>query len=514
LPQPFIRLGTVRGVSNAGDAPVAAISDAVITRNIFDRPYLAIGDGGSPVRRLFVTYNEFGAFGRALDLDGNRFDVHGRFRVDEAVIAHNLFKPGSYLDVPARQGSLATEIGAGYRVDFSNNIADGAATDYLDSPQDARGWRAGFFWHMNNNQELLLVAENQINCSGDKVGDGEALSYDNNSNTFAFGAAMQVMAATIDSVTVAGPLQGTQHDRGIAVDSYYVGHWIQVGAGPGVGQARRIESYRIEPRTGQVTFKVAPAWDVPPAAQSSRISAGREFWQVYTVANTIDHRRPLCAKSNRSDRKGGGIVVWAQTADSAIEGNRQFDSDGILFQQHYDAKDPACPGCFSETNFVSFLDIRGNVIDGEYDWDDGCSSSGIIGSLAAAPTPGSSPPIVSYGVSISGNTIRRADGLRGGAIAFSPTWFEGPAPHRWQFVNNVLIDHNRIEGMDSRPAKSCHGWPPIRRTGIGLDQSSLVWRTVLYANSCPDAPRRLGAGNQGMVAVCREKQASSCECRQ
>jgi hypothetical protein len=517
LPQPFIRLGTARGVSSAGASPVPAVSDVVITHNLFDRVYVGIGDGGASVRRLFVTYNEFGAYVAALRLAGNIFDVHGTFRIDDTIVAHNLFKPGSYLDIPARQGSLASELGAGYRVDFSNNIADGASTDYLDSPRDAPGWRAGFFWHMNGNQEMLLVAQNDISCSGDKVGDGEAIAYDNNGNTFAFGAAMKVLASTVDSVTVAGPLQNTQHDRAIAVDSYYVGHWIQVGEGPGVGQVRRIESYRIESRTGEVTFKVAPAWDVPPAARISRISAGREFRQVYTIANTIDHRQPLCAKSNRSNRKGGGIVVFAQTTDSAIEGNRQFDADGILLQASYNARDVACPKCFSETYFLNFIDVRRNVIDGEYDWNDDCSSSGIFGSLAIAPTPGSPPPVMGYGLMISGNSIRGADGYRGGAIAFAPTWFQGPPPHRWPVVNNLLIDHNTITGMLGGAAKVCGQGRPRARTGISLDGSALVSRTVLYANSCADASQRLAAGWQDVTRVCRQPSLSSgpssCECR-
>ena len=510
-PPPFIRLGTARGESVAGST-TDAVSDVAIFRNAFDRVHVAIGDGGAPIRRLFVTYNEFGAYAAGLRLAGNLFDVHTAFRVDDSVVAYNRFEPGSYLDVPTRQGTLASEIGAGKRIDFSNNVADGAAIGHLDSPQDARGWRAGFFWHMNANQEQLLVAENSISCSGDKVGDGEAIAYDNNGNTFAFAAAEPVLAATDDSVTIDGPLQASQHDRNVAIASYYIGHWIQVGEGPGTGQARRIQSYSIESGTDRVTFKVTPAWDVPPAVVASRISVGREFWQVYTLANTVDQRRPLCSKGNRSNRKGGGIVVWAQIADSVIEGNRQFDADGISVQHLYSARDPECANCGSETNFVSFLDIRRNSIEGEYEWGDDCSSSGIFVSLAASPSPGSLPLTVGYGLSIAGNTIRGADGFRGGAIAFTPTWFQGPAPHRWPLVSNVLIQHNTISGLRSGTAKVCGQGRPRSRTAISLDGSQMVTRATLYANSCTDAPRRLSAGKNKTLRVCAGNPSNSCEC--
>jgi hypothetical protein len=280
-----------------------------------------------------------------------------------------------------------------------------------------------------------------------------------------------------------------------------------------MGQVRKIHSYRIDPTTGEVRFSVSPAWDVPPVATLSRASIAREFWQTYTVGNTVDHRRPLCAKSNRGRPKGGVIGLWAQTADSVVEGNRQYDTDGILLQQAYSAVDPACKTCASATNFQTFVEIRGNTVDGEYRWDSACSLSGILGSYAASPTPRSPPPVLSYGVSISHNTIARADGDRGGAIDFLSTWYKGPAPYRWPLVDNLLVHHNTLRDIDGAPPRDQCGYHQTERIGIKLDGPDNVVRTVLYANICEHVAKPLSDLGSGTVRVCADDPgAESCEC--
>src|ERR1700742_486504 len=232
-----------------------SVDDVIITRNAFDRPNIAISDSGLPLSRLFITDNEFGAFRGAIELPGKRFMVNTRFDVRDSVIAGNVFRPGSYLDIKIRQGTLASEIGASTRVDFSRNTADGAATGELYSPADPRGWRAAFFWLLNGNQEMLLVSQNTATCTGDKAGDGEAISYDNNGNTFALARAGTAVTAGADSITVRSPLAARQNDRNVRVGDYYNGHWIQVGEGPGLGQVRKIRSYHEDPASGTVTFR-------------------------------------------------------------------------------------------------------------------------------------------------------------------------------------------------------------------------------------------------------------------
>jgi hypothetical protein len=386
---PLFQLGTQTGSPGHDPSDATPVDEIVITRNVFDRPSVAIADAGMPIRHLILTNNEFGAYRTALDLSGNRYITAPKYRIDDSIVEFNSFKPGSYIDAKIGQGAIATSLGASQRVDFSSNVADGAARDYLYAPTDPSGWRAAFFWSLNNNQQMSLVADNQATCTGDKVGDGEAIAYDDNANAAAFEKAMSVQDVTGDSLTVSGRLMTTQNERAVPLSEYYAEHWIQILDGPGLGQARRIVAYTVDPGNSQITFKVRPAWDVAPVADKSRVIVQRQFWQVYTVNNRIDHRRPLCQKSNRTQPKGGVITMWAPSTDSAIDGNVQFDADGIKFQQTYSAIDPACKECTSWAMAQLFLEIHGNAIHGKYDWDSNCSESGISGWYGASPTPSS-----------------------------------------------------------------------------------------------------------------------------
>jgi hypothetical protein len=502
---PMLRLGAG---SRADDR---LVDNVVITQNVFDKPYVAIADSGVPIRRLFVTYNEFGAYYTALNPGGNRYNVGRPFRIDDTVIVGNRFEPGSYIDTSIAQGAIASQIGAAYRLDFSDNVADGASTRYLGSAKDPPGWRAAFFWHMNGNDEMMLVSRNTASCTGDKAGDGEAIAYDNNANTFALPSAQRVLNASRDTVTVSGPLLEHQNDRPVDVAKYYVEHWLQISAGKGLGQTRRIESYSIAADGSRVTFKVAPDWDVVPDDGQSRATVGRQFWQVYTVDNHIDHRRPPCLKSNRTKPKGGLITQWAQTADSTIEGNVQYDTDGISIQQNYSAIDKDCPSCTSGTFYQYFLEIRGNTIDGEYDWKSDCSQSGILLSHSAAPTPASPPPVLGYGVSIARNIIRHADALRGGAISVALTWHQGPPPHDWDTIESLLIHNNTIEAIDGRPPERQCDVEQKTRLGINLHQAQMVHGTVLYGNSCSSVAEGINDSARDTIRVC-PRGARSCEC--
>jgi hypothetical protein len=319
-----------------------------------------------------------------------------------------------------------------------------------------------------------------------------------------------VAGAGVDTLVVSGAPLAMQNDRSVP-GSFYVGHWIQVGDGPGLGQVRRILGYGFDKATRLTTFRVSPAWDIVPAAHATRVNVGREVWQAYILSNTVDHRQPLCMKSNRNQPHGGVINLWAQTTDSVVAGNVQYDSDGILFQNQYSERDPACAECNLGTAYVGFTDIRDNTIDGEYAWDSGCSSSGILGSLAAGP--GRPPATVNYGVTIAHNTIKRADASPGGAIALLPTWYRGPAPYRWPLVSNILIHHNDISGLWDRPAVACNHGATTPRTAIDLGSSSLVSRPVLYANRCEHVPRaEFLEGVQEPTRLCKAGLPGSCEC--
>ncbi|MEP7244944.1 MAG: hypothetical protein ABI885_14865 [Gammaproteobacteria bacterium] len=486
------------------------VSDVVITRNVFDKPYYAITNGGLPIDHLFITYNEFGPYFTALDAGGDPNNSTQKFHIDDSVIAFNTFKPGSYVNASIGQGVIATGLGAGLRVDFSSNTADGAATGYLYDPiTDAKGWRAAFFWSLRGNNERLLVSQNTATCTGDKAGDGEAIAYDGNANTFALPSAEPVLAATATSVTVAGPLLRTT-----PVD-YFSEHWLSIAQGPGKGQVRKIVSYS-NPAASMVTFTVTPAWDVPPQPGSSLATVAREYWQVYTVDNFVDQRQPLCTKLNANGPVGGVITLYGQTADSAVEGNRQYDTSGIQLAFGYSVHD-ADPGIGIEpaTLFQSFVEVRGNIVDHEYNWNSRCTWSGIQANYAAGPTLGFPPPIEGYGISIARNTITQADGLHGGAIAFTRSWFAGPPPHDWPVIQSPLIFGNMISDVVGSPPVAdpgCGDWP--QRIGIHLEDS-MVQRAVLHANSCKNVGTRLSDGGAGTVRVCDSAvsaESDSCEC--
>jgi hypothetical protein len=511
---PYLQVGEDwQRVAAIHDASIdaAVVNEVVITRNTFDKPNVAIGVGGLPINRLFITYNTFGSYTSALELNGDQFNMIHKFRLDDSVIDYNVFKPGSKLDRIHKTGTVASELGAGHRVDFSGNTADGASTDYLYAPDDARGWRAAFFWNPNNNVEDVLVSQNVATCTGDKIGDGEAISLDNNTNTFAFSTAPTVVQATAVSIAVSAPLVARQHNRDVPIASYYVDHWVQIVSGPGLGQARKIIGYSTDSITHVTTFRVTPAWDVVPAPGRSRMAIGREYWQLYVVDNQVDNRQPLCQKSNRSRRVAGVIALWAQSADSVIAGNRQYDSGGILVQQVYVTPEHPCADCTMQGYFHSFLDIRANVVDGEYDWANDCSVSGIAVGVGAAPWGDATPPTVGFGVSISHNTIRRADAQYGGAIAQLNSWFAGPEPHRWPLSDNMLIHHNSIADIDgARALPLCGTSRP--RTGIAFPDPEIAWHTVLYANSCKNVSLPVNSGGVDSVKVCPSSAPDSCEC--
>ncbi len=511
---PFILLGEhfEHAASASSHSSVESTADGlVVTGNTFDKTMVAVGSGGLPIRRLFITYNVFGAFDSALELGGSQYNMAEKFRIDDSIIAHNVFKPGSKLDPVARTGTLASELGAGLRLDFSGNTADGTSADYLYSQDDAKGWRAAFFWSLTGSVEETLISQNSITCSGDKIGDGEAISLDNNTNTFAFAAAPLVQGAADSSISVSDPLVLRQNGRDVPA-AYYVDHWVQIVSGPGLGQVRKIAGYSTDAVTHVTRFSVTPGWDVMPVAGRSRMAVGREYWQVLVVGNHIDNRQPLCQKSNRSRHAAGGITIWAQTADSVIAGNRQYDSDGILVQQNYIIPEHACPDCTMQGFFQSNLHIHSNLVDGEYDWGTDCSASGIILGVAAAPWGNAAPPTVGFGVSISHNTVRHADGLLGGAIGQIDSWTAGPDPHRWPLSESVIIQHNSIVDVDGPRAFPMCGRSHARM-GIVFPEHEIAWHTVLYGNSCKNVSQPLGPGGVDTVRLCPSSVADSCECQ-
>ena len=511
-PRPILQLGRRYLDEDLAAPKPEAVHEVWIHDNVFDKSFGAIVDGGAPIDRLLITFNVFGDYHAALELGGDRRNVRSRFGISNSIISHNRFVAGSHVDAMQNQGVVVSELGASNRLDYSDNDADGASREFLNSPADPPGWRAAFFFHMNDNHEMLLISNNTATCTGDKAGDGEAIALDNNANTFGLPAAAPVLDASAHGVRIDRPLVTRQNDRAVDLESYYVGHWVRVVQGPGIGQIRRIVSYRLDPSSGATIFTVDPAWDVVPEGGQSLITIAREFWQVYIVGNSIDQRRPPCTKANVTRPKGGAISIWGESSDVAVEGNRQFDTDGILFQQQYGAEEAGCTDCRAGATIPSFLEIRGNRIEGEYDWNSACSISGIMGSYAAAPNRYASPPPLSFAVSIAHNDITHADGLGGGAITIQPTWYRGPEGYLKPLVRGITIDHNRLTALSGGAAHPACGYPGSVRAGIRLSGGSNVAGTVLYGNSCKDVAVPIVDHAVLTQSVCDRFTAASCEC--
>jgi hypothetical protein len=511
--RPVIQLGGTPPRSDDFKAEIShLVEDVVISDNVFMHVGRAItDDAGRPIARLFITRNKFGAWSDAIGLPGNPAVVWEPFRIDDAVVRGNRFITGSYLDLPLHQGTLASGMGAGHHVDFSANIADGTSTENLQDPQDPPGFRAAFFWNMNNNVEMMLVSANQISCSGDKDGDGEAVGFDASGTALGFDGTPSVKSAGRDWVTLSGKLR-TEHASRQVPANYYNGEWVQIVGGAGIGQTRKIVSYTQDDSNSTVTLHVSPAWDVVPGGAGSRVGVQRQYWLVSVVGNNIDHRSPPCHKSNLTGPNGGEIGLWTPTADVAIEANQQYDTDGIMFAQGYSFTAPSCPECGQRLTLQTGLEIRGNRVEGEYDWSSDCGHAGIRGTFGSSPTPESPPPVVGFGISISHNIVSHSDGPRGGGIDIPRTAPPGPPPGDWPFVENLLIFHNQIQDMEGPPPDAkCH-FGQRERSGIRLEGHNNVRDTVLLGNRCERVATPLIDSGLRTLKICPVGSQGNCEC--
>lgn len=554
------------------------VSDVVIDHDVFDKPYFAIRSGSLPADHIYIAYNTFGgAWNTAIYLGQDPSEVRNlstatpyplfpyqTYHFTDAITAYNTFYPSSnsytgYMgpgNAYDGSGSIASQINTGLRTDFSRNTADGASTQYLYNQTDPRGWRAAFFWSTGANQEMTLVSSNTITCPGDKYGDGEAISFDGSAPLGGTPEAEPVIAARawVDpqgirgtTITIQGPL-ATILPVAPTVDitsnptPYYHGMWLQILKGTGLGQWRKVQSVSVGSNASgpTATVNVTPAFDVAPDA-SSQVMIEHANWQSAIVSNIVDQRAPTCTKGNV--RGGGGIITWYDSAaDSAMEGNQQFDTDGIYLNNDYrpTQTSPVTPG---GAPLESSNEVRHNLINGSYDWSSPKQhGSGIqlgygacVG-LACGCNKGSSscptpvPPNLGFGVSIAWNTIIQADGVQPhpgmsnsytplGAIGLGANWSTGPLDSagltEWELGESTVIFHNTVE----RVSKTLTGSVPgLAHIGIGVDTTSspptsaTAWNTVTYANSCSivDIPMRdLGIGT---TRYCPAGTDSSCEC--
>ena len=533
------------------------VSNVVITQNSFDQPFFAISNGSLPSDHIFITSNVFGgAYLTAIYLSTDQNyandpdSLQYPYQFSDAVIAYNSFYPSSYVSSDHVQGVIASQISSGLRVDFSSNTADGTSTQYLYDPvNDPKGWRAAFFWSTGNNQEMTLVSRNTATCPGDKAGDGEGIVYDSGNEWGGFAApqpagapppgagARPVLAASssggASSITLQGSLVSTfptSNGNGPTSipASYYQGFWLQVVQGPGLGQWRKITAVGTGTDgsgNATATFTVSPAFDVLPQANSLAIIA-RAYWQNITVANFIDQRQPTCTKANAEKPSGGAISWYSSTADSAMEGNQQYDTSGILLNHLYQLPglDAQPDAQFFRSVIQSSNEVRNNLIDGEYQWTSSSSSSGIQ-LFYGATHDTAPPPVLGYGVSVAGNSITQADtasqqpGVNQsyGALGLGPSWWTGPLDSSklsaWKMADATLLFHNTLSNIAYSAADG------LDRLGIGLDRGTgtsasapVVWRSVFYGNTCNKVSTLFSDNGNGTVYFCPSNPTSSCEC--
>jgi hypothetical protein len=546
------------------------VSNVTITNNLFDKPWMAIGNGGLPADHVYITDNTFGgAFSTAIGVGEDENNIKNLstspifpyqvYHWDDTVVAYNTFYPSSFQVTAAAynsgaaggNGSIATGFNSGLRADFSNNVADGTATQYFYSSTDPKGFRAAFFWSIGAGQEMTLTSNNSVSCSGDKYGDGEAIVYDGDGTHGGVPSAEPVIATAAwtdaqgipgSSLTAQGPLatqftySGGTLDISANPTPYYQGMWLQVVSGTGQGQWRKIESAAVGANSSGATFtlNVTPAFDVPPDG-TSHVLVGRVYWQNVTVNNIITQSPPTCTKANARD-SGGTLSWYGSTADSAMEGNQQSGTSGIFLNHTYQPQQPgtspAGPGDFV---IQSHNEVRNNLVSGAYDWSSAGRMGGIQLGFGATgwycggnTCPAPPPANTGLGVSIAGNTVsqasaRDADGTVHppiGAIGLNPVWNTGYIDAlgltMWELDDDSLIFHNTLVDISNTTPGSAGGMPLV---GIGIDvaQGSTLnprvnWRATLYDDSCTNVDSPLSDFGLSTTRYCPAGSGGSCEC--
>lgn len=280
-----------------------------------------------------------GAPARELDAAGALFDL-----VDGAIVG-NVFHDSPYSGLRHSDcrlepglGTIAAQIGASTRLRVARNRVDGCADDDEPGCGPTEGFRAGFFFSMHDSHEMLLVEDNDFIQTGRKAGDGEAITTDINRDRPFFAGPVPVAAAGAAEVRVDARAHPPLEPEA-ALDDVFRDHWLQVVAGTGAGQTRKLAGYRVErDREGRIAvaaFRVDPPFDVAPDA-TSLVTVQRQAWQTYFAGNRVDARvgpglgcDPGLALDDPTGVDVGVIQLYSTSADSVILGNRLTCANGI-----------------------------------------------------------------------------------------------------------------------------------------------------------------------------------------
>lgn len=480
----------------------SGLADITIEDSHFSNANHAVVDSGLPIRNLVIRHNEFNIVGTAIYLIGNRYWSTPRFLLINSIITDNTFHTAGKSRSPA-ETPIASEIGGSTNLDFSENkaVAD-------DQNNMKTGWRAGFFFHLQESHENLLIQNNTIECAG-AGGDGEAIALDNNANIQAFPYPQPVLQSTATSITVPGLPGRIQNGANIDPKTYYTNLWLQIVDGLGNGQSRRVTGYTVNTEDNTTTYLVAPGFTVPPETASSKVFVSRLFKAATIVGNRIDNRLPQCLRPNRSPSRGGSLALWAQTQSSLVSGNTQYHSDGIVVKHTLGAENNVlnCSDC--EPGMIRHVDlaIAHNRLVGEQNKPPPCSPSGIQLRFGAAPVGDTQRPVIGLNTRITNNLISQADGA---ALSLKLDWHSGPASAAGALIDGTIVDGNIIEPLPGGHITGSCGSRTSPR-GLQLDGGHLIRNTVLHHNTCKGVSGLLDHGGK-TTRYCKDATPGSCEC--
>lgn len=421
-----LRLGAYLSKGSAASELEHVASSMIINSNKFVGISSAIISSGQAVSDIFISDNHFVVHERGIGLGGNSFlGKHVYFMVSDSVIADNNFIPGDFKN--DNQGPIALEIGGSQRLRVSNNRIDG----HLNG-----GWRSGMFWHQGGVNNLIMIDNNFLSCTGDKAGDGEAITFDSNhglvrydteaksyiaDSVAGFKGVVTPSSASAYSITVSA--ERLLHD-----EKFYRDHWVLVVDGPGTGQARKIASVKQTP--GTVTFNLIPGWDVAPTPGKSKLVVYRAYWQAQIMDNSVDNTG--CAKPGQK-----GLINWfATTLDSRIAGNQMKDTEGILLWGLYSPDNPSTKPNESFYSGWHSCDVSSNRIEGKVDTE---LYGGITLTYGTDPSYG---PALGSSINIKGNTISV---VHDRSVALSSSWWLPPERTlEWTIIQNNELSRSKI----------------------------------------------------------------------
>ena len=337
--------GLFGDVSPGSGALMLGGNDITISNNFFDDTYYGIASypttqltepwlGVDPqagvygYKNIVIARNKFGAYETSINVYGALVD---------SVIVSNTFWPGAW------QAPIAMGFGGSRHVEISSNTIDGFNQMYSGKAADGTpylGFRAGLFFPHLTSHEHLLVAGNKISCVGTRYGfDGEAISTDSNLDRVGFKSGQWVTSVSPsgDAVTVT-PALGEMY---LSIDqnkNEYIGRWVRVDYGPGLGQTRKIIG--ATKSGGNITFTVSPVFDVLPTT-ASRIIVSQQSWQAYFVDNEVDNTcsttlADFTAGQTKLHYNNQGIIgLFGSAADTVVEANKLFKTAGIFVNTTY-----------------------------------------------------------------------------------------------------------------------------------------------------------------------------------